>query len=437
MSEASIHHSNPAEYLQETDGLRKATFRKVMWRMLPILTFGYLFNFLDRTNIGFASLQMNRDIGLSATQFGWGAGILFVSYCGFEVPSNLMMYRFGARAWISRIMISWGLVSCAMSLAFNPTSFYLLRFALGMAEAGLFPGIAFFLSAWFPAEYRARILAWFLLAIPLSSVFGGPLGGMLLGLDGMLHLAGWQWLFIVEGVPTVIIGLLTIKLLSDRPADASWLSEDEKNIIIQSLNNEKSDREISHFGLAIRDMRVWICAGVYLGFTIGSYGIQIWLPQILKLQRLSDAQIGWISALPYAVASIGMMVWAQYADHSGRKILNLTLCCTLAAAGFVIAVFFGHPLIALLGLTAALVGVNSARAIFWAIPTRFLKGKAAAGGIAFINTIGTVGGFIGPSIVGYLKDRTGSFNMGLMVMAGFLAMSILLSLSLPAVIRNE
>ncbi|WP_225705081.1 MFS transporter [Bradyrhizobium cenepequi] len=213
--------------------------------MLPILTLGYLFNFLDRTNIGFAALQMNRDIGLSATQFGWGAGILFIGYCGFEVPSNMLLYRFGARLWISRIMISWGLLSCAMCLVSGPTSFYLLRLALGVAEAGFFPGIAFFLSSWFPAEYRTRILSWFLVAIPVSSVIGGPLGGMLLEMDGHLGLTGWHWLFIIEGLPAVIIGLILLKLLADRPQDAAWLTPDEKRIIVASLDSEKHDRAVS------------------------------------------------------------------------------------------------------------------------------------------------------------------------------------------------
>lgn len=421
----------------DDDAFRKATFRKVIWRMLPILTLGYVFNFLDRTNIGFAALQMNRDIGLSATQFGWGAGILFIGYCAFEIPSNMMLYRFGARIWISRIMISWGLISCAMSLVSGPTSFYLMRFALGVAEAGFFPGVAFFLSAWFPAEYRARILSWFLVAIPFSSVIGGPLGGLLLELDGHSGLAGWQWLFIVEGLPAVAIGFILLKLLADGPRDAAWLSEDEKRVIVASIEGEKRDRAVKKFGSALRDVRVWICTVVYLGFTVGSYGIQIWLPLILKQQNFTNLQIGWISALPYLAASIGMILWARFADRSGRKVINLATCCFLAAAGFLVAISTGRFDLSLLGLTAALVGVTSARAIFWAIPTRFLTGIAAAGGIAFINTIGTTGGFFGPTIVGWLKDATGTFEAGLLAMAAFLAVSTVFALLLKLVLRDE
>ncbi|SMF89901.1 D-galactonate transporter [Azospirillum oryzae] len=434
----TIEQSHPASLtVDDDDTLRKAAFRKVIWRILPILTLGYVFNFLDRTNIGFAALQMNRDIGLSATQFGWGAGILFIGYCAFELPSNMMLYRYGARIWISRIMISWGLLSCAMSFVSGPTSFYVMRFALGVAEAGFFPGVAFFLSTWFPAQYRARILSWFLVAIPFSSVIGGPLGGTLLGLDGYLDLAGWQWLFIVEGLPAVIIGLVLLKLLADCPQDAAWLTPDEKRLIVASVEGEKRDRAVNRLGSALRDVRVWVCTVVYLGFTVGSYGIQIWFPQILKQQDLSNLQVGWISALPYLVASIGMIVWARVADRSNRKIAHLSTCCFLAVVGFLAAIWTGRFDLSLLGLTAALLGVTAARAIFWSIPTRFLTGIAAAGGIAFINTIGTTGGFFGPTIVGWLKDATGSFEAGLLAMAGFLAVSTVFALLLKLVIRDE
>lgn len=423
--------------ISSDEALKRAAFGKVIRRMLPILTLAYVFNFLDRTNIGFAALQMNRDIGLSATQFGWGAGILFVGYCGFEIPGNMLLYRYGARLWISRIMISWGLVSCAMAMVAGPASFYVLRFALGIAEAGFFPGIAFFLTAWFPAEYRARILSWFLLAIPVSSVIGGPLGGMLLELDGFWGLAGWRWLFLIEGAPAAIIGLILLAVLTDRPQDATWLSADEKRVIVASIAGEKRDRAVSHFGAALRDIRVWICTFVYLGFTIGSYGVQIWLPLILKGQNLTNLQVGWISAIPYLAACICMLVWARFADRTGKKIANVAACCCLSAVGFLMAIATGRFDVSIAGLTIALIGVTAARAIFWAIPTRFLTGIAAAGGIAFINTVGTTGGFFGPTIMGWLKDATGSFEAGLLVMAAFLAMSTLAALLLKRVIRDE
>lgn len=435
MSQA-IYDTGKIVLADDTEALKTAAFRKVIWRMLPILTLGYVFNFLDRTNIGFAALQMNRDLGLTATQFGWGAGILFIGYCGFEIPSNMLLYRFGARRWIARIMISWGVLSCMMALVSGPLSFYSLRFALGVAEAGFFPGIAYFLSAWFPAEYRARILSWFLVAIPLSSVIGGPLGGMMLSTDGALGLAGWQWLFVIEGFPAVIIGFFVLRLLSDRPQDATWLTPEERDVIVGSLEGEKRNKVIRQLGPALKDVRVWLCTLIYLGFTVGSYGVQIWLPLILKEQKLSDMEIGWISAVPYLAAAIGMIIWARFADRTNKKIGNLAVCCALAVFGFLIAISTGRFDLSLLGLSAALIGVTAARAIFWSIPTKFLTGIAAAGGIAFINTIGTTGGFFGPMIVGLLKDRTGSFEAGLLVMAGFLAASVVFTLMLKRIIRD-
>jgi MFS transporter, ACS family, tartrate transporter len=415
----------------------KVAFNKVIWRLLPILTIAYVVNFLDRTNIGIAALQMNRDIGLSATQFGYGAGILFVGYCGFEVPGNILLYKYGARRWISRIMISWGLVSCAMVFVQGATSFYIMRFLLGIAEAGFFPGIAYYLSVWFPAEYRARILAWFLVAIPVSSVIGGPLGSTLMQMDGFLGLAGWKWLFLIEGIPAVIIGLILLKVMTDRPQDATWLTPEERQLVTARVEGEKREHAVHKLGPALRDIRVIMCALVFLGFTVGSYGIQIWLPLILKEQNFSNWAVGWLSAVPYLFAAVGMIAWAWWADRTGKKINNVAACCFVAAVGFLGAIIAHSFTLSLIGLTLALVGVTAARAIFWAIPTRFLTGLAAAGGIAFINTVGTTGGFFGPTIVGWLKDTTGSFEAGLLAMAGFLAMSTIVTLMLKLVIKSE
>lgn len=430
-------HLRPEVAPNDAEAIRKRAFKKVIWRFLPILILAYMINFLDRTNIGFAALQMNRDIGLSAAQFGWGAGILFVGYCAFEVPGNLLLYRYGARLWLSRIMISWGLVACLMAAVSGPTSFYVLRFILGVAEAGFFPGVAFFLSSWFPSEYRARILSWLLVAIPVSSLIGGPLGGLLLGMDGLWGLAGWQWLFIIEGAPAVIIGAVLMGVMTNTPQQANWLTAEEKSVIIGSLRPQEGERTVSHFPAALRDVRVWVCAVIYLGFTVGSYGIQIWMPLILKEYGLTNLQIGAVTAIPYFIASVGMILWARVADRSGKKAENLTLCCALAVAGFLIALVPGRMDLALLGITTALLGVTAARGIFWAIPTQFLTGIAAAGGIAFINTIGTTGGFFGPAIVGALKELTGSFTVGLLAMAGFLCMSTLFAFLLVRRVRNE
>jgi ACS family tartrate transporter-like MFS transporter len=411
-------------------------FAKAARRLLPVLTVAYVLNYLDRSNIGFAGLTMNRDLGLSATQFGNGAGILFLGYCAFEIPGNLLLYRIGARRWLARIMISWGLVSSALIFAHGAGSFYLLRFLLGVAEAGFFPGVTFYLAAWFPAEQRARILAWFLLAIPVSSVIGGPLSGLLLTLDGALGLAGWKWLFLVEGLPSVLIGLLLLRLLADRPEEARWLAPDEQHAIAARLTADSRRADMHRLLPALTDRRVLLCAGIMLGFTIGSYGIGIWLPLILKQARLGTLAIGWLVALPYACASIGMVVWSRLADRSGRRVAHLALACFVAAAGLIIALATGSLWVALPGLSLALVGVTAARAIFWAVPTGFLGGIAAAGGLAFINTIGTLGGYVGPFVVGWLRDRTGAFTAGLSAMAAFLligaGLALVLKRALPA-----
>ncbi len=417
--------------------LERRAFARIAGRLVPLLTVSYILNYLDRSNISFAALTMNQQLGLTATQFGVGAGILFVGYCAFEIPSNIALYRFGARRWIARIMITWGLVSAASALIVGVKSFYLLRFLLGTAEAGFFPGVAFYLSTWFPVEYRTRMLAWFLVGIPASSVVGGPVSGALLGMDGLAGLAGWQWLFILEGLPVSFLGIAMLWVLADGPASATWLSEDERRVVLARIAAEPRHKEVRRLMPALGDIRVLILAGVQLGFTIGSYGVGIWLPQIIKTQPLSNFAIGLVYAGPYALASIGMIAWAAYVDRTGRKIGNLALGCVIAAAGLLLSILFADFWLSFFWLTVALICITSARAIFWTIPPRFLSGIAAAGGLAFINSIGTLGGFLGPSIVGWLKDLTGSFSAGLLAMAAFLLLSTLLALSLKLFVRQE
>jgi MFS family permease len=417
--------------------LRRRTLSKVAWRFLPILTLAYLFNYLDRTSVGFAALTMNRAIGLTPLQFGWGAGLLFASYSIFEIPSNLILYRFGARRWIARIMITWGIVAAANAFVVGPNSFYVVRLLLGAAEAGFFPGITFFLAAWFPVQYRARVLAWFLVAIPVSSVLGGPISGLLLQMDGLAGLAGWQWMFIIEGLPASIIGLIILWTLSDRPEDAAWLSREERAAMGAMLEEEQRDRPRHSVAAAIKDVRVLILTVIQFCYTLGSYGIGIWLPQILKTHGLSNLAVGFVSAVPYLFASVVMLVWAAYVDRAGRKILNLTLGFLLATVGFVLSVGWTELAPALIGLTIALVGVTSARAIFWTVPTAFLAGRGAAGGLAFISTIGSLGGFAGPFMVGWIKQETGSFILGLLAMAAVLAVTTALSAGLRLFIHRD
>jgi ACS family tartrate transporter-like MFS transporter len=417
--------------------LERRTFAKVAWRLGPILTISYFLNYLDRNNVGFAALTMNREIGLTATQFGAGAGIFFLGYCFFEIPSNIALYRVGARLWIARIMITWGLISAASIFVTGPKSWYLLRFLLGVAEAGFFPGIAFYLASWFPAEYRARMLAWFLVAIPATSVIGGPISGLLLGMNGVAGIAGWKWLFILEGLPTVLLGIATLWILADRPEEAKWLSDEERRMIRERIESERREKEMRKLLSALKDVRVLILAGVQFGFTFGSYGAVIWLPQIIKAGHLSNVEVGFVTSGCYVLATVGMIVWAAHVDKSGRKIGNLTIACLTSAIGLLLAILVGNFWVSLAWMSVALLGITAARAIFWTIPTRFLTGMAAAGGLAFINSIGTIGGFVAPSLIGWLKDRTGSFSPGLLSMAGFLLLATVMAWSLKLFVKQE
>jgi MFS family permease len=422
---------------EDAAAIEHRAFMKAAWRLVPFVTIGYLLNYMDRNNVGFAALTMNRATGLTATQFGFGAGVLFFGYSFFEVPSNIALYRFGARRWIARIMITWGLVSAATAFVQGPQSWYVLRLLLGVAEAGFFPGITFYLATWFPAEYRARMLAWFLVAIPASTVIGGPVSGLVLQMDGFAGLAGWQWLFIIEGLPATLLGIAALAVLPDRPEDAQFLSQEERVLVRARIDNERRERETRNLLAALKDPRVLILTVAQFGFTAGSYGVGIWLPQIMKDAQLSNLSIGFLTGACYVVASVAMIVWAAWVDRSGRKIKNLTLACLIAAAGLRLAIVTANFWLSLLWITVALSGITSARAIFWTIPTRFLTGLAAAGGLAFINSIATLGGFVGPYAMGWLRDATGSFSAGLMAMAGLLMLATVMSWSLKLFVTQE
>ena len=411
--------------------IERRVFAKIGWRLMPVLILAYILNYLDRNNVGFAGLTMNEAIGLTAAQLGFGAGVFFAGYCLLEIPSNMVLYRVGARVWLSRIMISWGLVSAATAFAVGPNSFYALRLLLGAAEAGFFPGVAFYLSTWFPAHYRTRMIAWFMVAIPVSSVIGGPVSGWLLNMDGFGGLQGWQWMFIIEGLPAVVIGLSLLRVLADRPEDVTWLTDDERSIVRERLAAEHRPREVRHLGVALRDVRVIILALIQFGFLVGSYGIGTFLPLILQEGKLSNVEVGFVSSGCYLVAVVGMIAWARYVERGSSKVINLGAACVLSACGFLGAIVFeANFWVSVLWMAVALTGVNGARAIFWTIPPRFLTGMAAAGGLAFINSIGTAGGFVGPNVFGWLRDYTGSYSAGMLAMSGFLVLSAALAWSL-------
>jgi MFS transporter, ACS family, tartrate transporter len=418
--------------------LEQEAVRKAAWRFIPLLALAYFFNYLDRTSVGFAALTMNRDLGLTATQFGWGAGIMFAGYCLCEVPSNLALYRFGARRWLARIMITWGFFAAATALAVGPSSFYAIRLLLGIGEAGFFPGVIFFLAVWFPAHYRTRVLAWFTVSTPLSSLVGAPLSAWLLKLDGFLGLAGWKWMFIVEGLPACLIGFLVLKMLADKPADATWLSPEERRALQSAFDREGAgSQKKKDFGAALKDVRTYILAMISFGFTMGSYGIGIWLPQMLKAHGMSVTQTGWISAIPYFFATIALLWWARRVDRRGGHIANLAAGLFIGAVALGISTYSHQLIPAMTGITLALIGTIAGRTIFYTLPARFLSGQAAAGGLALINSIGALGGFAGPYLVGHLKDSFGTFSSGMIGLAIVLVATTLLTLSLFAFGREE
>jgi ACS family tartrate transporter-like MFS transporter len=334
-------------------------------------------------------------------------------------------------------MISWGIVSAVNAFVIGTNSFYAARFLLGVAEAGFFPGVTFFLAAWFPAQYRTRMLAWFLIGIPASALIGGPVCGMLLQMDGIWGLAGWQRLFILVSIPCIPLGFLTLYLLADNPESASFLTPEERGVLRHVLSSEVRERPHASLLAALSDVRVLVLAAIQFGFTLGSYGIGIWLPLILKEYHLTNFAIGWTVAIPYLFASIGVIVWARYVDRTGRRLVNLAIACFLGAAGLLAPILSGSLTVALVGFSVALIGVSAARAVFWTSPTRFLTGVAAAGGLAFINSIGAVGGFAGPSMMGWLREFSGSYAFGLAAVAAIMLAATAASLSLKLVVSNE
>ena len=417
----------------EPEALAKRTIAKVGWRLLPFLLLLYIVAWLDRVNISIAALQMNKQLGFDSEVFGLGAGIFFVSYALFELPSNLILARVGARLWIARIMITWGVVSVGMLLVKGSTSFYVLRFLLGLAEAGFLPGIIYYLSNWYPSAARARAVSWFMLGIPLSAVIGGPLGGLILGLDGWHGLAGWQWLFLLEGLPAVLLGVVVLFYLTDAPHEAGWLEPEEREWLGATIRAEQSAAERHAIGLrrALLHPTVWLLCLILFACQAGSYGLQFWVPQIIQgMAGFTNLEIGLISAIPYAAASIGMIAIGASSDRSDERLLHLAIPTAVAAVGFVISAYYTTPVAGMLALTVAAVGVISTRGPFWALPTRFLTGKAAAGGIALINLFAAISGFVGPYAVGYLVKVTGSYAAGMLFLAVLMVLGALLCIPL-------
>jgi len=417
-----------------TSPLERNTLSRITWRLLPFLLLLYIISWLDRVNVGFAKLEMNSDLGLSETMYGIGAGIFFVGYAAFEIPSNALLVRFGARLWIARIMITWGLISAGMMFVTGEKSFYAMRFLLGVAEAGFLPGIIYYLSQWFPREQRAKAVSWFMIGIPLSVVFGGPLSGWLLGFDGRLGLHGWQWLYIVEGLPAVVLGFVVLGFLTERPADAKWLTAEQRDWLSARIAAEHTEAQARHklnFLAALGHPTVWLLALIMFCCQTGSYGLTLWVPTIVKgLSGFSNLEVGLFSAVPYVCAALGMIWIGASSDRSGERFLHLAIPTAVGALGFVATATIKSPLPAMVALSVAAAGDYGTRGPFWALPGKFLTGDGAAAGIALINSFAAIGGFVGPYAVGYLKDATGSFESPLYLLAGILFVGAVLTMVL-------
>ena len=407
-----------------------ATYRKVAWRLIPFLFICYILAYLDRVNVGFAKLGMKVEPWFSEAVFATGSGIFFIGYFLFEVPGNIMLHRVGARLWIARIMIGWGVVSALMATCTSPVSFYTMRFILGIAEAGFFPGIILYLTYWFPREHRARMVALFMTAIALAGVFGSPLSGWLLETaTNWLGLKSWQWLFIIEGLPSVIVGCTVPFLLTDRPSQAKWLTADEKHLLQSRLEADEqtkaSEGHQNHRALdAFKSPQVWLCSLIYFGIVVGLYGASFWLPQIVENIFSKDKWIiGLYSAIPWGCAAVGMVLVSRHSDRTGERRWHVGISALVAAAAFVISGLPGVPAVwVMVALAIAITGVMSAAACFWALPTAILSGTAAAAGIALINSLGNLAGYVSPEMVAWLKTHY-SMSMALNGIAAMLALS--------------
>lgn len=404
-----------------TPEFQRRTILKVSRRLLPLIVLAYLVAYIDRTNIAFASLTMNKDLGFSAQLYGLGAGIFFLGYALFEIPGNMILERVGARRWIARIMITWGIVSGLMATVSGSTSFLVLRFLLGVAEAGFFPGIVLYLTYWFPSAYRARVLSVLYIAVPLSNAVASVVSGAVLGMDGLLGLRGWQWLFIVEAMPAIVLAFVVLRQMTDRPADAAWLAADEKAWLEAELAAERGMIEGRERMSALRslgDRRVLALAAIYFITCVPSYGITFFLPQIVKELGHTNFVTGLLSALPAVAGICGLMLWGYSSDRRRERRWHVIVALLVAAAGLAATGLLTGSHWAILALSVASFGMYGSRPTFWAMPSLFLTGSAAAAGIALINSLGNLGGYLGPFIFGWIRDRTHTFEAGLYFLAG-------------------
>ena len=427
------------------DQVETTTIRKVIWRLMPFLGICYFVSWLDRVNVGFAALGMNADLGFSPAVFGLGAGIFFIGYVLCEAPSNLALRRFGARIWIARIMISWGILAGAMAFIQGPWSFYIVRFLLGIAEAGFFPGIIFYLTIWFPAKYRARAFGFLILVTPISGVIGAPLSGALFHLHDIWGIAGWRWMFFIEAIPAVVLGIVTLFYLTDKPEDAKWLKPEEREWLARTVAAEEAERTRAHSATvmsALKNPRVWGLGLVYLGPVIGLYGLGFWLPQIVqglvRVYGISDPFfIGLIAAIPPIGAVICMGFWTRHSDRTRERVWHTVIPVLTGAVGLVLSAYISSPILSMVALTIALIGINVSLPVFWTMPTAILAGAGTAVGVAVINCIGNIGGYIGPQLIGLVKQATDSISAALLTIAALMVLAAIVALVMGRGLRQR
>jgi D-galactonate transporter len=422
--------------VQDGAAFERAVYRKLTWRLMPYLFLCYILAYVDRVNVGFAKLQMQQDLRMSDSVFGAGAGIFFIGYFIFEVPANIMLQKIGARRWLGPIMIVWGVVSACTMFVSTTAAFYGIRFLLGIVESGFFPGVILYLTFWFTRSHRAKMVAVFMSAVPLAGVVAGPISGWILeSMTGVGHLSAWQWLFLAEGVPSVIAGFAALVFLTDSPAKASWLTDAEKRLVLDRLREEEELKQKTGAGGhrlidAFRDPKVWLLCLVYFGFTGGNYGLGFWLPQVIKDTVTKDPLlIGWISVIPWAAATIGMLLAGHHSDATGERRWHVALSGILMSVAFAISAIPGISGVAgLVALTFAAVGIMCALSLFWSLPTSILSGAAAAAGIAWINSVGNLAGYLSPFMVGKVRDATHSMTLALLTLSAVAMISAIATL---------
>jgi D-galactonate transporter len=420
--------------------LEAQTYAKVAWRLLPFLFLCYVAAYLDRVNVGFAKLQMLNDLQFSETIYGLGAGIFFIGYFLFEVPSNIIMHKVGARVWIGRIMITWAILSAATMFVTSPTMFYVIRFLLGVAEAGFFPGIVLYLTYWFPAQRRSRMNALFMIGIPIAGVLGGPLSGWIMNtFNGTHGWSGWQWLFLLEAIPSLVLGIVTLFYLPNTIRASKWLSEEEKVMLEENIAKDGGGKAEHSLAGVFRNGKVWLMAAIYFCCMMGLYGVSFYLPTLVKAAGVKDPlDVGLLTAIPYGCAVVAMLLIAKSADRTRERRWHFAIASALGGLGMLLSTIYGdNVVIALAALSLGTAGLLATMPVFWTYPSAILSGTAAAAGIAMINSVGNLAGFVSPSIIGFMKDITQSTNAGMYVVSAALCLGAVLALLQPKELVNK